>query len=156
MSVPLFLAAVTCWKSAATANNISERGVRLTKTDPDAIRPDLASWRNNLSATLGDLGHGRTRWPPSRRPPRSTGNWPPGGPMPTTSWNNRYDLLTGSSTVKATHPRGNLRRDNGPLSGLPAVVSCTSKAASVNREVPAAPPRLHPAGQEPPPVVAPD
>jgi hypothetical protein len=44
-------------------------------------------------------------------------------------------------------------RDNGPLSGLPAVVSCTSKAASMNREVPAAPPLP---GREPPPVVAPD
>jgi hypothetical protein len=42
--------------------------------------------------------------------------------MPTTnSWNNRCDLLTGSSTVKATHPRGNLRRDNGPLSLAQAI-----------------------------------
>ncbi len=41
--------------------------------------------------------------------------------LTTNSWNNRCDLLTGSSTVKATHPRGNLRRDNGPLSGLPDV-----------------------------------
>jgi hypothetical protein len=42
--------------------------------------------------------------------------------MPTTnSWNNRCDLLTGSSTVKATHPRGNLRRDNGPLSLYPTI-----------------------------------
>ena len=72
-------------------NNISDLGVRPTKTHPDAIRPDLAS-------SL----------------PRS---WPPGGPMPTTtSRNDRCDLLTGSRTVKATQPRGNLRRDNGPLS----------------------------------------
>ena len=37
-------------------NNISERGVRPTKTHPDAIRPDLASSLNNLSASLADLG----------------------------------------------------------------------------------------------------
>jgi len=43
---------VTCWNSAATANNVSERGVRLTKTHPDAIRPDLVSSLNNLSASL--------------------------------------------------------------------------------------------------------
>jgi hypothetical protein len=36
--------------------NISERGVRPTKTHPDAIRPDLASSLNNLSASLADLG----------------------------------------------------------------------------------------------------
>ena len=47
---------MTCWNSAATANNISERGVRPTKTHPDAIRPDLASSLNNLSASLADLG----------------------------------------------------------------------------------------------------
>ena len=74
------------------------------KTHPDAIRPGLASSLNNLSASLADLGRGRTRWPPSRRPAQVYRNWPPGGPMPTTSWNNRCDLLTGSSTVKATHP----------------------------------------------------
>jgi hypothetical protein len=28
---------------------------------PDAIRPDLASSRNNLLASLADLGRGRTR-----------------------------------------------------------------------------------------------
>jgi hypothetical protein len=38
------------------ANNIGERGVRPTKTHPDAIRPDLASSLNNLSASLADLG----------------------------------------------------------------------------------------------------
>jgi hypothetical protein len=37
-------------------NNISERGLRPTKTHPDAIRPDLASSLNNLSASLADLG----------------------------------------------------------------------------------------------------
>ena len=47
---------MTCWNSAATANNISERGVRPTKPHPDAIRPDLASSLNNLSASLADLG----------------------------------------------------------------------------------------------------
>ena len=51
---------MTCRNSAATANNISERGVRPTKTHPDAIRPDLASSLNNLSASLADLGRGRT------------------------------------------------------------------------------------------------
>jgi hypothetical protein len=50
-----------------------------------------------------------------------------GRPMPTTSWNNRCDLLTGSSTVKATHPRGNLRRDNGPLSRSPVVAIRTAQ-----------------------------
>jgi hypothetical protein len=40
--------------------------------------------------------------------------------MPTTtSWNDRCELLPGFSMVKAAHLRGNLRRDNGPLSGLP-------------------------------------
>ena len=42
--------------TARPANNISERGVRPTKTHPDAIRPDLASSLNNLSASLADLG----------------------------------------------------------------------------------------------------
>src|ERR1700742_1123501 len=37
-------------------NNISERGVRPTRTHRDAIRPDLASSLNNLSASLADLG----------------------------------------------------------------------------------------------------
>ena len=32
------------------------RGVPPTKTHPDAIRPDLASSLNNLSASLADLG----------------------------------------------------------------------------------------------------
>ena len=47
---------MTCWNSAATANNIRERGVRPSKTHPDAIRPDLASSLNNLSASLANLG----------------------------------------------------------------------------------------------------
>jgi hypothetical protein len=37
-------------------NNISERGLRPTKTHPDAIRPDLASSLNNLSTSVADLG----------------------------------------------------------------------------------------------------
>jgi hypothetical protein len=37
-------------------NNISERGVRPTKTHPYAIRPDLASSLNNPSASRADLG----------------------------------------------------------------------------------------------------
>ena len=83
-------------------NNISERGARPTKTYPDATWP--------------------ARWTTCRPA------WPPGGPMPTTtSWNNRCDLLTGSSTVKATHPRGNLRRDNGPLSRPPVVAIRTAQ-----------------------------
>jgi len=45
---------VTRWNSAATANNVSECGVRLTKTHPDAIRPDLVSSLNKLSASLAD------------------------------------------------------------------------------------------------------
>ena len=47
---------MTCWNSAAIANNISERGVRPAKTHPDAIRPDLANSLNNLSASLADPG----------------------------------------------------------------------------------------------------
>ena len=47
---------MTCWNSAATANNISERGVRPTKTHSDAIRPDLANSLNDQSASLADLG----------------------------------------------------------------------------------------------------
>ena len=47
---------MTCWNSAATANNISERGVQPTKTHLDAIRPDLASSLNNPAASLADLG----------------------------------------------------------------------------------------------------
>jgi len=39
MSVHCSWRVVTCWNSAATANNVSECGVRLTKTHPDAIRP---------------------------------------------------------------------------------------------------------------------
>jgi hypothetical protein len=37
-------------------SNISERGVRPTKTHLDAIRSDLASSLNNLSVSLADLG----------------------------------------------------------------------------------------------------
>jgi hypothetical protein len=97
-------------------HNISEHGVRPTKTHPDATRPDLASSLNNLSASLADPRRredsaGRHR----EGRPGLPGDWPPGDLMPTTtSRNDRCDLLTGSSTVKATHPRGNLRRDNGP------------------------------------------
>jgi hypothetical protein len=47
---------VTCWNSAAAATNISERGVRPTKTHSDAIPPDLANSLNKLSASLADLG----------------------------------------------------------------------------------------------------
>jgi hypothetical protein len=43
-------------QSTTRSNNISEHGVRPTKTHPDAIRPDLASSLNNLSASLADLG----------------------------------------------------------------------------------------------------
>ena len=39
-------------------NNISERGVRPTKIQPDAIRPDLARSLNNLSTSLA-AGLGR-------------------------------------------------------------------------------------------------
>ena len=35
---------------------LPDRGVRPTKTHPDAIRPDPASSLNNLSASLTDLG----------------------------------------------------------------------------------------------------
>ena len=109
---------MTCWNSAANADNISERGVRPSKTHPDAIQPDLASSLNNLSASLADLGRREDALGRHRGGlPGLPGNWPPGGPIPTTtSRNDRCDLLTRFSTVKATHPRGKLRRDNGPFS----------------------------------------
>ena len=64
---------------------------------------------------------------PARRPRESTGNWPPGGPMSTTtSWNSRCKLLPGLRTAKtsATHLRGNLRRDNGLLPRSGPRLSC--------------------------------
>ncbi len=48
----------------------------LAAARPDAFRPALASSLNNLSLRLADLAGGRTRWPPSRRPPASAGSWP--------------------------------------------------------------------------------
>jgi hypothetical protein len=119
MSVPLFLAGRDLLEFSRDRGQ-HQRARRTVYKDPlgcDPARPGQLA--EEPVGQPGRLAGGRTRWPPSRRPPRSTGNWPPGGPMPTTSWNNRCDLLTGSSTAKATHPRGNLRRDNGPLSRPP-------------------------------------
>ena len=48
----------------------------LAAAAPDAFRPDLATSLNNLANALADLGRRRRRWPPARRPPRSTGSWP--------------------------------------------------------------------------------
>ena len=42
---------------------------------PDAANR-LAASLNNLSADLADLGGGRRRWPPSRKPSPSAGSWP--------------------------------------------------------------------------------
>jgi hypothetical protein len=84
---------------------MSERGLRPTKTQPYAIRPDLARSLNNLSTSLADLGRREDALAAIEEAAQVHGNWPPGGPMPTTTgWNNRCDLLIGSSTVKATHP----------------------------------------------------
>ena len=85
-------------------NNISERGVRPTKTHPDAIRPDLASSLNNLSASLADLGRRENALAAIEEAAqvyRGTGR--PVARCLLPRRNNRCDLLTGSSTVKAMH-----------------------------------------------------
>ena len=56
MSLPLFLAGRDLLGFSGGRNNVSERGVRPTKTHTDAIRPDLASSLNSPSASLADLG----------------------------------------------------------------------------------------------------
>ena len=103
---------------AALAATLSSQQVTQYRAGARDGEPDaadrLASSLNDLSVRLGDLGRRRRRWPRSRRPPRSTASWPPGGPMSTaTSWNSRCKLLPGLRTAKTstTHLRGNLRSD---------------------------------------------
>jgi hypothetical protein len=94
--------------------------MRPTKTHPDAIQPDLASSLNNLSASLADLGRREDALAVIEETARIyrelAARWP--GTY-YHQLNNRCDSPTGSSTVKAAHPRRNPRRDNGPLSDLP-------------------------------------
>jgi Tetratricopeptide repeat len=122
MSVPLFLAGRDLLEFSRDREQ-HQRARRTAHQDPhpDAIRPDLASSLNNLSASLADLGRPEDALAAIEEAARVYRELAARWPMPTTSWNNRCDLLTGSSTVKAPHPRGNLRRDNGPLSGLPDI-----------------------------------
>ncbi len=87
------------------ANNISERSVRPTTTHPDAIRPDLASSLNNLSASLADLGRREDALAAIEEAAQVyrelAARWPDAYYH---QLDNRCGLLTGSSTVKATHP----------------------------------------------------
>jgi tetratricopeptide (TPR) repeat protein len=92
----------------------------LAKTRPDAFSPDLARSLHNLAYRLADRGRRdealaaaeeaviirqelTARWPDAHRD----------------KLERSLRLVAGLSTAKtpATHPRGNLRRDNGPLSG---------------------------------------
>jgi hypothetical protein len=121
MSVPLFLAGRDLLEFSRDREQHQRARRTATKTHPDAIRPDLASSLNNLSASLADLGRPEDALATIEEAAQVYRELAARWPMPTTSWNNRCDLLTGSSTVKAPHPRGNLRRDNGPLSLLSVI-----------------------------------
>lgn len=115
--VLLFTTPTRTWPTSG----ISERGLRPTTTHPDAIRPDLASLLNDLSSSLADLGRredGLAAIEVAAQVYRElAAKWPDASYHRLEQSLRPADWLQHSESDAS--PVGTLRRDNGPLSGLP-------------------------------------